>query len=282
MIMTRKITLALVLIAATGMATAQPVNSDLVNPGQKPGDLFYPFERFSESLEVGFAKMVGGNELAAKARANNAEERLSEARALTDQNRSEKVGQLMQEYHRDMNRSTNVLGNSNDTGAKKKLQNVTSRHVKVLQDVERKVPGPAKKGVQNAIDNSQKNQRFLERKTRTGPPVKPGIERPGNSDREIPATKNQNKLPDEGPDTGELDRDLKDRIENKTDKDLGERPDRNITEGELGEDLPGTGNVSGLKEELENDSNSSGIGTPTGEFDAKPSPDREFRNPLEQ
>jgi hypothetical protein len=138
-------------------------SSDVPKATQTPGDTFYFLDKFSESLELTVAKapVIGSPELEAKVRANHAAERLAEARKLADQNRSDKVESLMAEYSRQTNLSINSAREANNTNLSQRLGNVNDNHVEVLRDVQSKVPEQAQKGIQNAIENSQKNMKEL-------------------------------------------------------------------------------------------------------------------------
>lgn len=157
----QKTVLVVSILMMAGMAAAAP--SDLPKPSQTPGDTFYFLDRFSERMELAVAKVpvIGSPELEAKVRANHAAERLAEARKLAEKNESEKVDRLMEEYSEQVNMSVRNARKANDTELSRRLGNVSDNHVEVLQDVQRKVPEPAKKGIQNAIENSQKNRREL-------------------------------------------------------------------------------------------------------------------------
>ncbi|MFB6214160.1 MAG: DUF5667 domain-containing protein [Candidatus Nanohaloarchaea archaeon] len=163
----------------SGTAAAQP--ADVPAAGMTPGDLFYGLERASEALElaVASAPVIGSDELAAKVRANHAAERLSEARKLAEKNKTEKVEQLMDQYSRGMNRSVQAAKRSGKPEFVSRLKNVSSNQVKVLEQVKQQVPGPAKKGIENAIENSRKNQEELELPEQAR--KRPGTEK-GNSD----------------------------------------------------------------------------------------------------
>ena len=156
----RKTALIIAVLMVSSMAAAQPA---LVNPGQLPGSPFYGLDRASESLElaVASAPFIGSESLKAKVQANIAEERLSEAQALQKMNRTEEADRLMQEYGQDMNRSIDSARKANQTRLTERLQNVTTKHIAVLRDVEKNAPAAAKKGLQNAIRNSQKQQEAL-------------------------------------------------------------------------------------------------------------------------
>jgi hypothetical protein len=155
--MKRKILLAVALVFAVSAAAAQPANSTSeVKPGLTPGSFLYPVENFVESLEVRIAGLVGGPDLKAKAIANNAEERLAEARELSESNRTEKASEMVEKYSEAMNRARELASRGKDEELKQKLDNVTSRNVKTLEEVKKKVPVEARKGIQNAIDQSKR------------------------------------------------------------------------------------------------------------------------------
>lgn len=158
----QKTALLISLLMMAGMASA--ASPDVSRASQTPGDTFYFLDRFSDSLELAVAKapILGSSELEAKVRANQAAERLAEAQKLAEKNKSGKVDKLMAEYNRQINLSVRSAKKTNKTGLSERLKNVSNNHVKTLQEAERKVPEPAKKGIQNAIENSQRNQKELE------------------------------------------------------------------------------------------------------------------------
>lgn len=157
----QKAILLVSIIMMVGMASA--ASSDVPKASQTPGDTFYFLDRFSESLELTVAKspVIGSPELEAKVRANHAAERLAEAQKLARNNQSEKVDKLMVEYSKQTNLSVQSAKKANNTNLSERLRNVSNNHIKALQDVQQKVPEQAQKGIQNAIENSQKNQKEL-------------------------------------------------------------------------------------------------------------------------
>ncbi|MFB6166694.1 MAG: DUF5667 domain-containing protein [Candidatus Nanohaloarchaea archaeon] len=178
--MTKLHAMIAITVLLSGAAAAQP--ADIPAAGMTPGDLFYGLERASEALElaVASAPVIGSDELAAKVRANHAAERLAEARKLAEKNKTEKVEQLMDQYSRGMNRSVQTAKRSGKPEFVSRLKNVSSNQVKVLEQVKQQVPGPAKKGIENAIENSRKNQEELELPEQAR--KRPGTET-GNRDR---------------------------------------------------------------------------------------------------
>ena len=67
----------------------------------------------------------------------------------------------MAEYSEQVNLSVRSANKANNTELKQRLGNVSNNHVEVLRDIEKKVPEQARKGIQNAIEKSQRNQREL-------------------------------------------------------------------------------------------------------------------------
>lgn len=161
MINMQKAILLVSILMMVGMASA--ASSDVPKASQTPGDAFYLLDKFSESLELTVAKapVIGNSEIEAKVRANHAAERLAEAQKLAENNKSEKVDSLMAEYSKQTNLSVRSAKKANNTNLSERLGNVSNNHVKVLQDVQKKVPEQAQKGIQKAIENSQKNQKEL-------------------------------------------------------------------------------------------------------------------------
>lgn len=157
--MKKALILLITALTVTGFAAAQ---ADIPDPGISPGSPFYSLDRASEGLELAVANapLIGGPELAAKVRANHAAERLAEARKMTRNNKTEEAERMVEEYNRQMNSSVAIAARGQPDLASK-MKNVSSNHVKVLEDMERELPAPARKGVQNAIENSRKNQEKL-------------------------------------------------------------------------------------------------------------------------
>lgn len=182
------ITALSVLLLVTG-ATAQS-QSDLPEPGMTPASPFYFLEQASESMALAVAKapVIGSPELESKVRANQASERLAEARRLAEQNRTELVGNLMEQYTRQMNRSVAIAENSRDENLRKRLGTAAANQTEVLEKVEKKVPGEAKAGVRNAIERNRESERRL------GRPSIPG--KSGNSDvRDDSSETGRNRTP---------------------------------------------------------------------------------------
>lgn len=223
--------LTLLVLMTSGMAAAQP--ADIPGAGMTPGDLFYGLERASERLElaVASAPVIGSDELAAKVRANHAAERLAEARELATENRTEKVDQLMQQYSQNMNRSFQTARNSGNQAFTERLENVSNNQVKVLQDVQKKVPEQAKASIQKAIENSKKSG---SRRKNNNLPGTPDQKIPSNKTSEAARKSSGNKTGAgiEGK-TGDMSTGIKDALNNSsTSANLEKRVNSSTSEGE--------------------------------------------------
>lgn len=152
----KKLATLLALALFVGAAAAQPQSQNLKNPGQTPGNALYGLDRAMESVELTIARAIGGQERAAKVRANHAEERLSEAQKLAESNRTDDIERLMQDYDRNMNAIRNSSAELNDTEFQERVQNMTNKHVQVLERVQQQVPEQAQQGIQRALENSRK------------------------------------------------------------------------------------------------------------------------------
>lgn len=169
---TKIVSTILLVVLMAGTAAAQP--SDIPGGGLTPDSIFYGLDQFSESMElaVASAPIIGSEELQSKVRANHAAERLAEAQLLADKNRTDKVEELMEKYREGMNRSFENAGKANRSELSERLRNVSKNQVKVLEEVKQKVPEPARKGIQNAIDNNRNLEKKLDRPKRPDIPGK--------------------------------------------------------------------------------------------------------------
>ena len=168
------ILLTLVLLSTAG--TSQPVNetqdSVEASPGLIPGNFLYGLENAVEQLEITIAGIVGGPDLKSKALANNAQERLAEANALAERNRSEKASEMIQKYSETLNKSRSIAQRSSNSDLSGKLENISSENTETLNRVSEKVPEQARDAIQKAINRSNKdrsaiNKRSLSKKNKT-------------------------------------------------------------------------------------------------------------------
>ncbi len=152
------LTFAAAILIVPGLAQSQnPVSA--VDPGFLPGNPMHSLETIVERAEVGLAGIIGGPDLKAKAIANNAQERLAEANALADQNRSEEVSRAVEKYEAAMNRSQQIADSGNNSELSDQIRKVSRNNVEQLKQVREKVPEQARRGIDNAIRNSERNER---------------------------------------------------------------------------------------------------------------------------
>jgi hypothetical protein len=179
------------LVLVTG-AAAQPAQQDLPSPGMTPANPFYFMEQASESMALAVARapVIGSPELESKVRANQASERLAEARKLADMNQTEEVERSMERYRREMNRSMALASRSEDENLRKRLGNATSNQERVLEEVKQKVPEQAQKGIETAIENNRKGREKLQ--TPPGRGHTGNTIGPGNSERKADREENGN------------------------------------------------------------------------------------------
>lgn len=226
----RKYTLILAaFVLLAGAASAQQNASSTENgvaPGLTPASPFYSIEIFVESLEVKIAGAIGGSDMKAKAMANNAEERVSEARYLVENNRSSQAAEAVERYSRTLNKSIKLASRGQDEGLKQKINNISSKNVDTLKQVKEKVPEQAKGAIENAINQSGK---------RRGPPERAlnKTESPGQSGlngTEVPgkAEKRPNRSTG-GPEAAE---NITDRFSDRTSRNQSEGLEENVSRKE--------------------------------------------------
>lgn len=156
--MNRILLLTIIGVLITGIASADV--KDVPKAGITPDSPLYMFERVSESLALGVAQtpLIGSAELEAKIRANQASERLAEARAMADRSKSEQVEKLIHQYTKNMNRSTEIISRSRNSDLKHRMNNISGNHVESLERIKKRTPEKAQTGIQKAIENSKINQ----------------------------------------------------------------------------------------------------------------------------
>lgn len=177
----------LIMFAVTVFTLAgagQPQADSSVDPGLMPGNPFYGLEQFVEGLEVRIAGAIGGPDMKSKALANNAEERLAEANALADKNRSEEASRMIQVYSDTLNKSRNLAVGNNNSNLTEQLDNISRKNTRKLEEVKNKVPEQAQAAIQKAIDNSN----------RPGEAGRP--ENPGNNSKIVPGRSNNGSITD--------------------------------------------------------------------------------------
>ena len=201
-----------ILVLMTGAAAAQPeITKSPFNP-------FSTVETFVENAEVQLAGIIGGQDLKAKALANNAEESLQEAERLAERNRSMAAAQKIEKYERNLNRSQKLLDEGENTELRNQVRNISNQNVQRLKEVKKKVPAEARKGIENAINN-------IKKRNRPAPEEKPGnnTDKPERPSQSAPA--NRTGKPGEA-------------VENNISK-----PERNQTGAGKGKEQNGTGST---------------------------------------
>lgn len=242
----------LVAVAASMMftgAAAQSQQSYVGQAGMTPASPFYFLEQVSEgmALAVARAPVIGSQELEAKVRANQASERLAEARKLAETNRPELVERTMRSYSRQMERSVQLASNSENQKLRRRLGKASSGQEQVLQEVEQRVPAEAREGIRKAIESNRQGRRQLEvsRANAAEASRKPGgTGENGGADGEmVPGSRGENRGSDElQSDSGsnQLQRETG-RAQDRT----GQSPDREASETETGEGITGKATDAG-------------------------------------
>lgn len=139
---------------ALGQTTQEQTNE--LRPGLVPGNPLYAIEGFVENLEVKIAGVIGGPEMKSKAIANNAEERLAEAKYLADNNKTDQAGKAVKKYLEGVNQSRDIAQQTGNTNLSEKLQNLSNRNQQALEEVEKKVPPQAQEAIKKAQEKSSR------------------------------------------------------------------------------------------------------------------------------
>lgn len=154
--MKRLSTLIVLATFLVALGTAQPAQT---NNSPVFGNPFATVENFVEKAEVGLAGVIGGPDLKAKALANNAEETLAKAERLAKNNKTERAAKMAEKYNKNINRSRELAAKGGDENLTRQLDNISSQNVQRLEEVKKKVPEEAQKGIQNAIENSKRSEK---------------------------------------------------------------------------------------------------------------------------
>lgn len=151
--MPRTPTLILALVLLISSTAAAPQQYD-TRPGMVPGHPFYMVEKFVEGLEVELAGVIGGEDMKAKALANNAEERLAEAQKLKEKNKSEKAEKTLEDYDKTLNRSKKTAEKSGNAELGEQINQISRKNTEKLKEIREKTPEKADKGLNKAINRS--------------------------------------------------------------------------------------------------------------------------------
>lgn len=271
MIETGKIlTLGLIaVVLSTSAAAQEETASGSLDPGLIPGDFFYPVESFAERLEVSIAGFLGGENFKAKAMANNAQEKLSEAEKLAEKNRTEKAAEMTERYAEEMNRSREIAERNSNKNLSGRLNNISRKNIEKMEKVKEKVPDKAGKKIEEAINRSKK-------KEKPSGPQKDLADKPGKGKIPSKNTEKNPNIPDNPPDNETRGNEKAGKTSNKTKELLKEE------EGRLRNSLNNSNSVFDAPEnsrgsEKDKDTRKPSTGSSSGSEEEKGS-----ENPLEK
>jgi len=189
----KKLVASVCLVFMIGAVGAYAGNhSQLPEPGTTPASPFFGLEQAQESISLA---LTFNSEKKANKRLRIAQERLSEAKKLSESNDSENAEKAIRMHSRTMERaSQNIqdLPEDRRANATRELNRTRNRSVSVLQDLKQRLPESAMKGINTAIEAHR--QRGLGNMS----------EEPGR----------QGKRPDRNMTDTELDRDLERAVPN--------------------------------------------------------------------
>jgi hypothetical protein len=141
------------LLLFSGVASAQ--TSELPSAGITPGSPFFFLERFFEGIGTFF---TFGEANKARRLIAFAEERLAEAKVLSERGDSDNVERASELYEEQFSEAQERAERSRDTEALARVTEATSKHFAVLEDVIERVPEQAKESVRRALENSKQGQ----------------------------------------------------------------------------------------------------------------------------
>lgn len=131
-------------------------NITLAQPGLLPDNPLHFFQSFYEQLQLFFAF---NSQAKANVHLQLAEKRLAEMNLALQENKTDLVDTLSQDYDNEMNQTNTEIDNAkglgqNVTALAEHVAEATFKHQLVLQNVLAKVPDQAKSAIENAIDAS--------------------------------------------------------------------------------------------------------------------------------
>jgi len=155
-----------VLVFSTVKAETEtiPINDmteeEIKEAGYTPDSIMYGLERAMEKLRLIFA---GSDEARARLHVQNAYERLLEARVMIQREKPEYVGKLLKDYTNAVVESEATIARmeakgQNTSQIRAHVQEMTQKHIDVLQKVMAEAPESAQWGLQTAINNAQQRQ----------------------------------------------------------------------------------------------------------------------------
>ncbi len=140
-----------------GAALAQ--DEELPDPGITPDSPFYFMDKLSKGLGMAFAF---GDEAKARKALQYAEERLAEAQAMANKNRTRQAETAAEEYDSYMARVRQRVEEAVQQGAAdnvtERVAAATSNHLAVLERLRERLPEAAQQGIDRAIAASENGQ----------------------------------------------------------------------------------------------------------------------------
>jgi hypothetical protein len=126
-------------------------HSELPEPGTTPGSPFFGLEQAQESISLA---LTFNKEKKATKKLHIAQERLSEAKKLSDNNDSknaEKAVQMHTEAMENAEKAVQRISEDKRVNASQELESARNRSFSVLQNLKQKLPESAMKGIDTAI-----------------------------------------------------------------------------------------------------------------------------------
>ena len=146
----------IVLLLAT-FVTAQEASQEA---GTTPDSIFYGLDTALEKIRLVITFKA---EKEAEIHLNHAEERLAELKEMVNKNETKYTEKLIEKREKSLNKSKEEIKKAEEKGVDvsvlaAKVQEVTSKHIIVLQGLLDKVPEQAREHIQNAIERSSRSQ----------------------------------------------------------------------------------------------------------------------------
>jgi len=128
---------------------------DLPEPGTTPVSPLFGLEKAQESISL---TLTFNSEKKAEKRLHMAQERLSEAKKLSDDNDSTNAEKAVQMHSKAMERADQAVRNLSEdrrANASKELDNTLNQSISVLEDLKQRLPNSSMKGIETAIEAHQ-------------------------------------------------------------------------------------------------------------------------------
>lgn len=164
----KKIIYSLILLTLlAGAVGVLAQDTDLPSPGILPDNPFYFLKTWRETIQNFF---TFGAENKAKQFLHLADVRLAEYQKMIEKGKTEIAQRTLDKYEKQLDHALQKVEelkqkSENTENVSQKVEESTSKHIKVLEKNLQKVPEVAKKGLENAIENSSKVLEKIGRKT---------------------------------------------------------------------------------------------------------------------